>query len=304
MKLYLAGPMSGIPLYNFPAFDAAAKRLRDAGYEVVSPAEMDRAAGFDPVAHPNLVCSPELRREFLEKDKAEVVKCDGVALLEGWYTSAGVQEELVAFDIAKPGAHVCTVVTWLSEAARVKPAPAATPAPQWICPNAGKPICPVPCCIHATNHDHNEGCDPSSLVLHGPCSSRCVPCDMVVPEPDPAPTAPSAPAWTPPETRPLVLLEGATAEERKAHPLFTGCLAYFPNALLAVAAVSRRGNEQHHPGTTLHWDMSKSSDEADAQARHMVGGEWDVAAWRALALLERAILAGWRPKVAEKGERT
>jgi hypothetical protein len=28
----------------------------------------------------------------------------------------------------------------------------------------------------------------------------------------------------------------------------------------------------------------------------MVGGEWDVAAWRALALLERAILAGWRPR--------
>jgi hypothetical protein len=95
-----------------------------------------------------------------------------------------------------------------------------------------------------------------------------------------------------------VLLEGATAEERKAHPLFSGCLNYFADALLAVSAVSRRGNEQHHPGTPLHWDMSKSQDEADALARHLVAGEWDMVAWRGLALLQRAILAGWRPKDA------
>jgi hypothetical protein len=101
-----------------------------------------------------------------------------------------------------------------------------------------------------------------------------------------------------------VLLEGATAEERKAHPLFSGCLNYFPDALLAVAAVSRRGSEQHNPGEPMHWDMSKSQDEADSMARHMVAGEWDKAAWRGLANLQRAILAGWRPKDAgREGER-
>ena len=55
-----------------------------------------------------------------------------------------------------------------------------------------------------------------------------------------------------------------TAAERKAHPIASGCLDYFPDALLAVAELSRIGNEQHNPGTPLHWDRSKSADEADA----------------------------------------
>lgn len=41
MRLYLAGPMSGIKGFNFPAFHAAAKVLRAAGYIIVSPAETD-----------------------------------------------------------------------------------------------------------------------------------------------------------------------------------------------------------------------------------------------------------------------
>lgn len=88
------------------------------------------------------------------------------------------------------------------------------------------------------------------------------------------------------------------AKARKALPLATGVLDYFPDALLAVAEVSRVGNEQHNPGQPLHWAKEKSRDEADALLRHLVDrGTLDTdgvrhsakVAWRALALLQREI---------------
>ena len=94
-----------------------------------------------------------------------------------------------------------------------------------------------------------------------------------------------------------------TPQERKSTPVFSGVLQYFPNAIKYVSQVSKAGNDQHHPGTPLHWDMSKSTDEADALARHLIdaGADWDAldtdgvlhagkVAWRALAMLERVLV--------------
>jgi hypothetical protein len=88
------------------------------------------------------------------------------------------------------------------------------------------------------------------------------------------------------------------AEKRKRTPVFSGVLKYFPNAIKEVSRTSLAGNEQHHPGTPLHWDMSKSKDEEDALVRHLIDhsinpvdtdGQLHLAkvAWRALAALER-----------------
>ena len=57
------------------------------------------------------------------------------------------------------------------------------------------------------------------------------------------------------------------AAARKAVPIVTGVLDYFPDAIAAVAECSRIGNEQHNPGSPLHWDRSKSGDESDALGR-------------------------------------
>ena len=90
------------------------------------------------------------------------------------------------------------------------------------------------------------------------------------------------------------------AAERKAVPIYSGVIKYFPDALAAVAELSRKGNDQHNPGKPLHWDRSKSGDELDALMRHLMeAGTVDSdgirhsakVAWRALANLQKEIEA-------------
>ena len=87
-------------------------------------------------------------------------------------------------------------------------------------------------------------------------------------------------------------------QARKNVPLYRGLLMYFPDALCAVAELSRVCNEQHNPGEPLHWAKEKSTDEPDALMRHLIdAGTLDndgirhsaKVAWRALALLQREI---------------
>lgn len=101
--------------------------------------------------------------------------------------------------------------------------------------------------------------------------------------------------------RATTLPEDATA--RKQYPVATGVLDYFPDAIAAIAHLSWRGNEQHNPGMPLHWDRSKSGDEADTMMRHFLergtidtDGQRHSAkmAWRALALLQKEIEAEQR----------
>jgi hypothetical protein len=86
------------------------------------------------------------------------------------------------------------------------------------------------------------------------------------------------------------------SQTRKDTPVHSGCLAYFPLALAAVARLSKAGNDKHNPGQPLHWSREKSSDHADCAARHLLevgvvdpddGFSHSVKlAWRALALLQ------------------
>jgi hypothetical protein len=91
-----------------------------------------------------------------------------------------------------------------------------------------------------------------------------------------------------------------TAAGRKEFPIASGVLDYFPDALAAIANVSKKGNDQHNPGQSLRWDRSKSGDESDCIIRHfMQRGTNDSdgirhtakLAWRALALLQKEIEA-------------
>lgn len=90
------------------------------------------------------------------------------------------------------------------------------------------------------------------------------------------------------------------SKERKTYPVASGVLDYFPDAIVAIAHVSWRGNEQHNAGQPLHWAREKSTDEADTMMRHFLQrGHLDAdgmrhsakMAWRALAILQKEIEA-------------
>lgn len=80
MRVYLAGPMTGLPDFNYPAFRAAAKRLRAAGYRVENPAENAKP-----------VCDSWLG--YMRKGITQLVQCDAIVLLPGWRNSKGVSIE-------------------------------------------------------------------------------------------------------------------------------------------------------------------------------------------------------------------
>jgi len=88
------------------------------------------------------------------------------------------------------------------------------------------------------------------------------------------------------------------AQERKNIPIYSGIIKYFTDAMAEVAKLSQVGNEQHNPGSDLHWDRSKSGDELDALTRHLsecgtrdTDGVWHdtKVAWRAMANLQKTI---------------
>lgn len=129
MKLYLCGPMTGIKQFNFPKFMEEALALRQAGYYVVSPAEHAIDAGFNPIAEPDIVCTSEMRRKFLDNDKNLLDECDGMALMSGWASSQGCDEEVAHFLKTRSADQtVLDVNAWIRRAMQEK-ATKTTPIP-------------------------------------------------------------------------------------------------------------------------------------------------------------------------------
>ena len=89
-SIYIAGPMKGYHLYNFPAFDAVAERLAKDGWTPISPAQLDRDAGFDPERDP---VTPQFLKEAMKRDLDAVQEADALVLLEGWWESKGARAE-------------------------------------------------------------------------------------------------------------------------------------------------------------------------------------------------------------------
>jgi len=116
-RIYLSGPMTGLPGLNFPAFNAEAARLRGLGHVVVNPAEINPDATLS-------------WGQCMRADIKALCDCDVLALLPGWETSLGAHLELhIAHRI---GLEITAVGLVGSVVALLPHAPADADRPQGI----------------------------------------------------------------------------------------------------------------------------------------------------------------------------
>lgn len=116
-RLYLAGPISGMPDHNKPAFRRAAEQLRAAGYDVLSPIELGRLPG-DDFRDTAEDANEQLWGAYLRRDLLALLDAEGVgrgvtavAVLPGWEGSRGAALEVhVARELGMP---VRPVDDWL-----------------------------------------------------------------------------------------------------------------------------------------------------------------------------------------------
>ena len=86
--VYIAGPMSGLPGYNYPAFNDAAKRFEDMGWRVFNPATNPHPDNLDQMD------PDQARAHFMAVDIPMVLQSDAVAVLPGWENSKGATLEV------------------------------------------------------------------------------------------------------------------------------------------------------------------------------------------------------------------
>ena len=280
ISAYLAGPMRGIPEYNFPQFRRATDLLRNTGWKIFSPAERDEQ---DPdIDHEKNVAGWTGERGldyFMAHDLKAVCEHDAVFCLPGWEQSQGARLETVtAVEIGHPVFQI-----------EFDPLDDDGYALKSIDPDyilevfaaRGKVEMPGEMEFLATNTTESRGdaltdlaamaeeveghrIDSPTVVVHREWMER-----GLGPEPIPTDAFDDEGAYVPADRRgPTTLPTGSAA--RKDVPLARGVLDYFPAALAEVARVSKAGNDKHNPGQDMHHARGKSTDHADCLLRHLV----------------------------------
>jgi hypothetical protein len=81
-RIYVSGPMTGIPEHNAPAFQKAANELQAAGLIPILPVPFVAGRSYE---------------EYLRDDLKLLLDCDGIYMLPGWQESKGAKiEHMVA----------------------------------------------------------------------------------------------------------------------------------------------------------------------------------------------------------------
>lgn len=93
MRLYISGPMRGIPEFNRPKFDEVAKRIRRSGHTAISPLEIDTAVAMDDWGC--RAVPEDVARHTIMRDLVLIAyDVDGIVVLPGWKDSRGAKAEV------------------------------------------------------------------------------------------------------------------------------------------------------------------------------------------------------------------
>lgn len=88
---YISGPMTGLPEFNYPMFEAVASELRGMGYDIVSPHETDEIQGNEP--------GSQTWEWYMRHALRGLLTCNAIVMLPGWTRSKGARRELdIALD--------------------------------------------------------------------------------------------------------------------------------------------------------------------------------------------------------------
>ena len=304
---YIAGPMRGYDQYNFPMFDQCRNSMRARTFKVVSPADMDRCVGFDPTqsdAEPEL--TPEFLRAAQIRDVMAIInKADFVVMLPGWKFSTGALgefqlarwkgipvfewhpeddtltlSEFTLQDVIVPDDsdpmdidHVLSPFPVRFEHPKHPPLPAGyrlvrddelIPLIGYLLPLEAVPVERRWLRYVELDHRHiglltSEQDKYLYAVDERMKEVTQNECDYFFKDPDALPE----------ETQPEIDVVFPTSKStRKAIPIWSGVMKYFPKTIQFLAFLSWAGNEQHNKGQPLHWARGKSMDHMDCFMRH------------------------------------
>lgn len=100
MRVYIAGPMTGLPNGNVEAFNQAEDKLRGLGFDVLNPADVvldDGASWLDYMRHTTRM----------------LTQADAVCYLPGWQDSEGAKVELWwAYGVGLPSFDYSNTERW------------------------------------------------------------------------------------------------------------------------------------------------------------------------------------------------
>ena len=97
MRIYISGPMTGIPNKNAPAFMSAEAHCEMKGWTVENPVRLDEDLER---MHRSIGKSPPTYEDYLRRDIQLLARCDAIVMLPGWSRSRGaLLEAKVATEI-------------------------------------------------------------------------------------------------------------------------------------------------------------------------------------------------------------